>query len=340
MLRAALHREQERKAELLAVRGVERLQPLELVGASGGRGRRPPARRSTRRSCARARRGRDARAAAPAARRRAAARPRRHHRRVQRVERRERPRVPGALGHPRRVLEHPAERVDERPGGRWRSARRASQCVSASRIGSARYTASPATRTSRTLSAPASVKIAASDSLEAAGALTARRPAALSGGRAQVDEVGGLARRESRRSRRRAQRLGAGQRRQIEQLRRSRASRRPAATRCIRYACSLPSACRIRCRRRRRCRARTCTPASRWRRSGKMPLPSAALLHGQCAIDVPRRGQPLELGVGRVDVVRQHRARVRSARSARRRRGSRPPMETARGTSAISRGSR
>ena len=91
----------------------------------------------------------------------------------------------------------------------------------------------------------------------------------------------------------------------------------------------LPSACRTRCRRPHRCRARTLTPAATWRRNGKMPLPSAALLPGQCAIDVPAPARRSSSESVVMNVVRHHRPSVRSASIARRPPGSRRPMETA-----------
>src|SRR6476660_516401 len=78
------------------------------------------------------------------------------HRGVQRVDRRERPRAVRPLCHPWRVFEHPADRSDE------------PIAVHLVEIGDGhgrpeRYTVCPSTRTSRTLSLPAKVKIAASD---------------------------------------------------------------------------------------------------------------------------------------------------------------------------------
>ena len=102
-------------------------------------------------SFARACRGPDARAAAPAVPRRGAASTSPIMRPMQRVRRCERPRCPGAFRHPRRMLEDPAQRCRRTRPGPSRFSSSALQTP-----------ASPSTRTSRTLSAPASVNSAAS----------------------------------------------------------------------------------------------------------------------------------------------------------------------------------
>ena len=171
------------------------------------------------------------------------------------------------------------------------------------------HSAHRSTRTSRTLSAPASVKMAASACSEAGRALE-HAPERRCRGRTQIDEVRGLARaevadlvrpapapRRRRASRGRAVVAGSsvtpsgGHALHQIRLQRFLQHAEPDAAADV-------GAERARARQRRsaaaaercRCRARRCCA-------------------GQCAIEVSARGQPLELAVGGMNVVRQDRAR-------------------------------
>ena len=114
VLRAALDGEQERETESGCGTTALSCCSRSYSAAVSRSSPRLPARRPTRRSCARGRRDPGARAAGPAAPRGSPRSTTAAIASVQVVERRERPRGPRALRHPGRVLENPAEGLHER----------------------------------------------------------------------------------------------------------------------------------------------------------------------------------------------------------------------------------
>ncbi len=192
----------------------------------------------------------------------------------------------------------------------------------------------PSTRTSRTLSEPASVNSAARIRSMSVGLLHHRcERTALR--RPQVHQIRALAGAEIADLVFHAQRLRSRARRQIKQMRgdQQRAVRREPLQQ---YACrpslsmpnpvppptSVPSA--------------HFTPAAMCRRSGNIPLPSAALLHGQCEIAVPLAASRSSSESVGMNIVRHHRRRCPPAQIARTHSNNRKPRETAARTSAIS----
>ena len=137
------------------------------------------------------------------------------------VERRERPRIPGALRHPGRMLEHPADSFDELHP--WSRVFSCSGFI---------IPESPSTRTSRMHSGPASVNSAASTRAGSSNAF--RTPSSgLPEAGLQINRSAALPVPKSPVSSSSAKRLGARARRQIQHLRGAQRHRFAAPRRCM-----------------------------------------------------------------------------------------------------------